>query len=109
MVEVSRADDNLKFLSKRKWQPDDEHPDVDALHEATRLASALERCAALDELASKPPDFQGWMAESVKHSASVRDALAGLKQGDGDTASADKAYKELTTSCNACHEVYRND
>jgi cytochrome c556 len=49
------------------------------------------------------------MAESVKHSASVRDALAGLKQGDGDTASADKAYKELTTSCNACHEVYRND
>jgi hypothetical protein len=109
MVEVSRADDNLKFLWKRTWQPDAEHPDIDALHEASKLASALERCAALDELASKPPDFQGWMADSVKRSASLRDALAGLKQGEGDTAAADKAYQELSASCNACHEVYRND
>jgi protein tyrosine phosphatase (PTP) superfamily phosphohydrolase (DUF442 family) len=109
MVEVSRADDNLRFLSRRKWQPDAEHPDVDALHEATKLASALERCAELDAIASKPPDFRGWMADSVKQSASMRDALAGLQEGTSNSAEADKAYKELTTSCNACHEVYRND
>jgi protein tyrosine phosphatase (PTP) superfamily phosphohydrolase (DUF442 family) len=107
MVEVSRADDNLKFLSKRKWQPDAEHPDIDAVNEATKLASALERCGQLEEVASKPPDFQGWMADSVKQSAALRDALKGMKEGD--TAAADKAYKDLTASCNACHDVYRND
>jgi|SRR5688572_6537213 len=109
MVEVSRADDNLKFLSKRQWQPDAEHPDVDAVNEAVKLAQALESCAKLETLANKPPDFQGWMADSVKQSAELRDALQALRKGEADAAAADKAYKAVAASCTACHDVYRND
>lgn len=113
MTEVSRSDDNLKFLSKRKWEADPEHPDVDAFNEATKLASVLEESSKLEEIANKPPDFRGWMADSVKHSAALRDALHELRSGQGDTAAsaakADESYKALTASCNACHDVYRND
>jgi protein tyrosine phosphatase (PTP) superfamily phosphohydrolase (DUF442 family) len=113
MIEVSRVDDNLKFLSKRTWEADPAHPDVDAFNEATKLASLLEQSAALDDIANKPPDFQGWMADSVKHSASLRDALHELRAGQGDgaqnAARADAAYKALSASCTACHETYRND
>ncbi len=109
MIEVSRADDNLKFLSKRTWEADPEHPDVDALNEATKLASALERCSRLDELASKPPDFQGWMSDAVKESAALRDALAALRKSEGEAEAADGAYKRTAAACNDCHDAYRND
>jgi protein tyrosine phosphatase (PTP) superfamily phosphohydrolase (DUF442 family)/cytochrome c553 len=109
MIDISRNDDNLKFLAKRKWQPDPEHPDVVALEEATQLAKTFERSAKLDDVAAKPPDFQKWYADSVAASAELRDALAALKAGKGTTDAADASYKKLTAACNACHDVYRND
>ncbi len=109
MIEVSRADDNSKYLSKRNWQPDAEHPDVDALNEATKLASALERCARLEEVASRPADFRGWMDEAVKGSAALRDALSALQKSEQDRAPVDQAYKRVSSACNACHDAYRND
>ena len=37
-----------------------------------------------------------------------RDAIVAWRQGSGDAAAADAAYKRVATSCNACHAVYRN-
>lgn len=104
MVEVSRADDNLKTLSKSKWQPSAEHPDVDAVNEASKLVSALERSAKLDEVAAEPDDFRAWLADSIAQSAALRDALS----TGGSPEVADKAYKTLTATCTACHGKYRD-
>jgi protein tyrosine phosphatase (PTP) superfamily phosphohydrolase (DUF442 family) len=108
MIEISRADDNLKALSKTKWQPDAEHPDLDPVNEATKLASAIERSAKLDELAEEPTDFRQWMSDSVVQGAALRDAMVALKSGGGSTDAVDKAYKTVAATCTACHDKYRN-
>lgn len=107
MVEVSRADDNLKLLSKSDWKPSSDHPDLDALNEATKLASVMERASRLDSLRDEPEDFRRWLADSVARSAALRDALASFARG-GAVKDVDRAYGALTATCTACHEVYRN-
>ena len=108
MIEAARADDHLAYLSKREWQVDPEHPDVDALNEATKLASILERMGALDEVASKPADFRGWMTDSVRHSQELRDAIGAWQKGGGAAQGLSEAYQRLANDCKACHMVYRN-
>ncbi len=109
MIEISRADDHLKALSKREWAADPAHPDVDAVNEATKLASTFERAHELEELAAKPADFTGWIQDSTRQSAALRDALTAWKAGSGSAEDATKAYKALSATCTACHDVYRND
>jgi protein tyrosine phosphatase (PTP) superfamily phosphohydrolase (DUF442 family) len=109
MVLVSRADDHLKDLAKRAWQPDAEHPDVDAVNEASKLMDVFTRALVLDETAEKPADFHQWMQDSKAQAAALRDALSALKAGTGTAASADQAYKTLSKTCTACHDAYRNN
>jgi hypothetical protein len=109
MIEVSRADDNLKYLSKHEWQPGDDHPDVDAGNESFKLADALDAAARLDEVTEKPADFVGWMQDTVEQSAALRDAIRAVSAGTGTSADVAAAYKLLSASCSACHDVYRND
>lgn len=107
MVLVSRADDNLKAIAKGKWQPDPHHPDVDALNEATKLASLFERMLALPDVASQPADFRQWMQDSRVQAGELREAVAALTKG-GSVEAADQAYKKVAKTCTACHDVYRN-
>jgi hypothetical protein len=109
MIEVSRADDNLKYLSKHGWQPGADHPDVDALNEASKLASALERAARLDEVAGKPADFRGWLDESAATSAELARSLRDWREGRASADAVSAAYKRVADGCTACHDVYRND
>lgn len=108
MIVISRADDHLKFLAKRKWEADPEHPDVDALNEASKLADAAAECAKMEDTAARPPDFQKWMAETAAESVSLRDAFRAWKDKKGTLEAADQAYKRMSAACTACHDVYRN-
>ncbi len=108
MVQISRADDYLKALSKAKWEPDPAHPDVDPLNESSKLASLFERSLVLEELAVRPADFRQWMQDAKAQSAALRDAVHALKGGTGTVEQADLAYKALAETCTACHDVYRN-
>lgn len=108
MVEVSRADDHLKAMSKHEWRPDPSHPDGNALNEATKLLGVFERSVAMSEVQQQPEDFRQWMADSITGARSLRDALQALKDGKGRTADADAAYKAVSKTCTACHDVYRN-
>ncbi len=109
MSEISRADDNLKSLAKRKWEVDPEHPDLDPVNEATKLATSLQRSSNSEELASKPDDFTRWMQDSIVQSVALRDALTAKQAGTGPAETADQAYKTLAATCNECHDAYRND
>jgi cytochrome c556 len=108
MVLVSRADDHLKALAKRKWEPDPAHPDVDPQNEAAKLADVFARATAMPEVAAEPADFRGWMQDSKTQAVALRDALRALKAGTGTAEQADGAYKALSKTCTACHDVYRN-
>jgi protein tyrosine phosphatase (PTP) superfamily phosphohydrolase (DUF442 family) len=109
MIEISRADDNVKYLSRHGWKPTADHPDVDPLNEATKLASAFERADVLHEVAARPADFRGWMKDSVDQTRALREAIAAFVAGDGTVEAADAAYRAVAESCSACHEVYRNE
>jgi len=125
MVEISRADDSLHYLSKRGWTPGEDHPDLDASNEATKLAAALLRSSELEDVIARPAEFHGWMTDAVKASVELRDALdaragsagsgssgngsPGDVASDASMRSIDRAFDSLSQSCKACHEVYRND
>jgi protein tyrosine phosphatase (PTP) superfamily phosphohydrolase (DUF442 family) len=109
MVLVSRADDHLKDLSKDGWQADPEHPDIDPVNEASKLASLFERSLAMEEVLLQPEDFRQWMADSKAQATALRDILRDLKTGSASMEQADKAYKAMSKTCTACHEVYRNN
>ena len=78
-------------------------------NEATKLASVLERASKLGELAGKPTDFSQWMDESVRESAALRDAIQQWRDGKATAEAVEQSYKDLSATCNACHEVYRNE
>lgn len=108
MVLVSRADDHLKAFSKGTWEPDPNHPDIDALNEATKLAGLFARMRELEEVAAQPADFHQWMEESRVQSAALRDAVKAMRDGSGSVEAATKAYGTLAKTCTACHEAFRN-
>jgi hypothetical protein len=108
MILVSRADDLLKDLSKRKWEADPEHPDVDPFNESAKLVGFFEQALALGEVAAQPADYRQWMQDAKVQSAALSDALKALKDGSGTAEDADKAYKVLSKTCTACHDSYRN-
>ena len=108
MIEIVRARDNLKGLSRRGWRPDVEHPDLDALNEAEKLADTFDRANRLDEVARRPGDFRAWMDESAVLSRQLRDAIVAERAG-GPVIDVDVAYAAVEQSCAACHRVYRND
>jgi protein tyrosine phosphatase (PTP) superfamily phosphohydrolase (DUF442 family) len=109
MISISRPYDDLEALAKRKWELDPEHPDVDPGNAAKKLSQAFEESAALEEVAKKPADFRGWLADSVEASKRLRDALARRARGEAGAAKdADAAFAVLKQRCDACHKPYRN-
>ena len=57
----SRANDHLVELSERGFEPDPQHPDVDAVNEAAKLADLFNQCTQLSEVQSGPADQREWM------------------------------------------------
>lgn len=103
MVGMTRSFDYLKALAARDWQPDPEHPDIDALNEAQKLEDVFRQTMALEELAEEDEDFRAWMMESWEWSQKL--SLA-LKNDDGEQAQA--SLKEIKALCSSCHAGYRN-
>ncbi len=108
MVEVSRADDNLKYLSKRGWEPGEDHPDADPQNDATRLAMSLERTSAIEYPVESPEEFRAQLRRSVEEAKALRDEIAAWKKGLASLDSVSGAYRRVATSCNDCHDVFRN-
>jgi len=114
MIDISRSYDHLLNLSKRSWEGDPRHPDVDALNEARKLFEFFEQGQDLDEVQAEPEDFRRWLDESAVVSEELRDTLeqrrSAVEQG---TVSTDEELQEIFDSvsslCSRCHYVYRNE
>lgn len=108
MVDISRASDNLEYLSVRDWLADAEHPDADAVNEATKLASTFAVAAELPETAAYPDDFREWLTASTQASQDLRDALRLWRNDGASREPVDALFADLQASCTACHRAYRN-
>jgi protein tyrosine phosphatase (PTP) superfamily phosphohydrolase (DUF442 family)/cytochrome c556 len=109
MVVMTRAHDNLVELDKRAWALDPEHPDVDALNEATKILQAFENAQDLGQVRAGPDDLRGWMEDSLVESRALVAALREQRAGDAEAAAAASAsFKRLKAGCNTCHAAYRD-
>lgn len=110
MVQVSRPFDNLKNLSRNGWKPLDHHPDLDPVNEGSILAGLFRRAISAQDLAARPDDFRGWMDDSAARTEALLVALTATRSDDGEQtwAAVEQAYDAVASTCNACHQEYRN-
>ncbi len=104
MVEIPRLHDNIELMADNDWIVDPQHPDLDALNEATSLLSIFRQANKLQEVAERPAEFRRLMDKSVEENELLVQALTA-----GDQPTALKAFESLQASCKSCHKLYRND
>jgi hypothetical protein len=103
MVKVDAGFDRMKAVKKAMWKSPADMPDVKPSHEARILAERFRELARLNDSRLEAADFKGWVTESENASWDLEKAIEA-----GDGAAAAKALDRVNTTCNACHEVYRN-
>ena len=109
MVQMSRAHDILVELDTRAWALDPEHPDVDALNEATKIRQAFESAQDLTQVVAGPDDLRDWMAQSLVESRELTAALERMRAGTAEAgAEASAAFRRLKQGCTDCHAAYRD-
>jgi hypothetical protein len=103
MIQVDASFDRMKAVKKAGWRTPASMPDVQPAHEARILAERFRELGRMDEAKGKPADFQGWREDAEKAAWALEEAL-----GQGDGSAAGTALDRVNTTCNACHDVYRN-
>jgi len=103
MVQVDATFDRMKEVKRSAWKTPASMPDVQPSHEARILAERFRELGRMEEAKRRPSDFQGWREDAEKASWDLEEAL-----GKGDAAAAGAAMDRVSTTCNACHDVYRN-
>ncbi len=109
MIKIVRASDALKLLAKRGWTADPDHPDVDAINEADKLADYYARAETVADYAERPDDFKRWHRASTEASRSLHRLL--VMRRDGETVAddlIDRTFAIVGNNCKNCHSAYRN-
>lgn len=103
MAKADRAFENLRSLSARNWQDQEEHPDVTAVQEAILLREAFhEMVRRLQEANDHDPRFSDWMADAEAGAKLLETRIAA-----GNSAGAEGALTRLKDQCARCHDRYR--
>jgi len=103
MVQVDMTFDRMKAVRKAAWRTPAAMPDVQPSHEARILAERFRELGRMEAAQAKPADFQAWREDAEKAAWALEEAL-----GRDDGAAAGVAMDRIGTTCNACHDVYRN-
>jgi protein tyrosine phosphatase (PTP) superfamily phosphohydrolase (DUF442 family) len=109
MISISRREDFLTKAAAKDFALDPAHPDVDPIHEAATLADTLRIAGELPEVKGRPDDFKAWIKKAAEQALDLEKKLSAARAGDATaTAAAKRAYADLTKTCTACHDAYRN-
>ena len=101
MARLDRSVDRLKMLSRSKWQPLADHPDLVATQEALQLQESFAESARVT-VPSKS-DLRAGLQANADLARQLRDAL---KQKN--YTAADKLLAQISSKCVACHQQHRN-
>jgi len=105
MVDIDAHWEALKVVKQAKWGATPDHPDIDPPHEATILAEAFRELGRHADVASRPADFQTWLAKSDEASVALSNALA---KGAVEVAAAEAQFAVIADACVACHKAHRD-
>ena len=106
MVEIDEHMDLLKTQQRIGWRSVPENPNTSPAHQATLLWERLRELARTEDTAKRPEDFRKLLAESERAAGTLR---ATLRTYPTDSPQLDRALKQATQSCAACHKAYRNE
>jgi len=106
MVALDDHLDLLKNQQRAGWRSLPENPGAPPAHQATLLWEQLRELARTDDTARRPDDFRKLLADSENAATALRDTL---RTSPADNAALDRALRQTTQSCAACHKAYRND
>lgn len=110
MVRMTRSFDNVKLLHKRKFATDPDHPDLDAVNEATKVREMYIAMHGLDDPRTKRKDYDAWMVKSMQANDGLLLALQDMRANkEGAWERADRHFTVVKNLCTACHHVYRNN
>lgn len=109
MVELEHTFDNLKRFSVNDWKRIEEHPDLDAAHEALLLLEHFKEMVRLESVAKEPVEFRRMLDQS-EADARTLEALLRARTADGKILSTEvnASFKRLSDNCAACHKQFRD-
>ena len=105
MVSIDNAWDHLKLVRAAGWKTPKDHPDLDAQHEAKRLAGHYLDVSKLPKTKDLPEDFLRWLADGQAAANKLEIVLRSPKV-DGEAA--EKAFMQGSMACSRCHSKYRD-
>lgn len=106
MVAMDEQLDHLKAQQRAGWNAVSENPERQPSHVAAQLWEQLRELARTEDTATRPNDFRKLLADSERATAALRETLSASLS---DNARLDRALKQTTQSCAACHKAYRNE
>ncbi|MEO6787934.1 MAG: cytochrome c, partial [Chthoniobacteraceae bacterium] len=106
MVAIDEHLDLLKTQQRVGWRMLPEDPETRPAHQATLLWEQLRELARTDDTARRPEDFRKLLTDCERSAATLRETLRASLH---DKAGLDRALKQTTQSCAACHKAYRNE
>jgi protein tyrosine phosphatase (PTP) superfamily phosphohydrolase (DUF442 family) len=106
MVAIDERFDALKSAQASGWKTPSDKIDASPAHQATLLWEQLRELARTDDTAKRPDDFRKLLADSERAATALRDSL---RTSPAESAARDRALKQTTQSCAACHKTYRNE
>lgn len=102
MAKLDRHFELVKLSADCKWKVPADHPDMKPATESLLVEEGLTECLRLMKN-EQPRRFRELMQQSVTQATEL---AAAVKLGN--TAAADKLLQQLTGSCKACHQEFRN-
>ncbi len=100
MARIDRSFDRLKLLSKNKWRPLADHPDVVALSEAVQLRELFAESARVAHGGKLKQGLQAISAMARELETSIT---------SGDPSASDELIVKLAARCTDCHVAHRNE
>jgi protein tyrosine phosphatase (PTP) superfamily phosphohydrolase (DUF442 family) len=105
MVAIDGHFSALKESQKAGWQAPPGHADISPAHEAIMLLEQFREIKRTENTFKRPADFRAKLSETEKAAESLHEAL----RETSNTAMSEAAFKQVGTSCAACHQRYRNE
>lgn len=103
MAELDQVIDLVKQAKEAGWRAPDDHPDLVAAKETSRLHSLLLGMRKDEESLGYPDDYQQILGQAITASMRLDEAVRG---GDGEAAAT--SLDALAQSCKSCHKSYRD-
>lgn len=106
MVALDERLDLIESQQRLGWRSSPGNPDTLPAHQATLLWEQLREFARAEDTSKRTDEFRKLLADSEHAASTLRETL---RASPPDGAKVDRALKQMTESCAACHKAYRNE